>query len=387
MTNRHPYYSKPRKQVGGLSLLEVLVAMAIGVILLTSVTQLFMGSNQAFVARDQLAYMQENIRYISERFQRDIRMAGYQGCSPTVNNLLNDASAEFTTNPYIYDGTPVMGWEYDGSAQGDTVTLDALTEQTVDSWLNGAGFALPGVLDPTDPASVQAGSDVLMVKRSVRHNVQVNAINNGGPGAGNPPTITLGNSVPAIAQNMTVLLVDSGCSVADLFQRTNAANAATVNRAPALGNPPGNANPSTVNWSAGIAAGNASIYTLESDLYFIRNNGDQVPSLFRTRLGPAGVTQELISGVENMQVLYGISTAAPNDVVDAYVTAANVADFNNVRAVRIALLMRSVVEANDQNPPNIYQLAGTQVTPSDDQGDRFLRLVTTITVGLRNQLR
>ncbi|MFC3853854.1 PilW family protein [Salinispirillum marinum] len=385
---RHHRFATRRAEAG-MSLLEVLVALGIGLVLIAGVTQLFIGSNQAFLARDQLARMQENIRFISERLQRDIRMAGYQGCAPSVNDLLDSTDAAYTGQPYVFDGTPVMGWEYAGSAIGNALILDDLGASEAANWTNGVTPALPFTL----PAGgILPGSDVLMVKRSARHDVAVTDVTNGGT-----PNIQMTAAEPAIAENMTVVLVDNNCRVADKFQRTNDNDEDSIERA--AGAAPGNATP-LANWSNALVGSVSSpatlpvsVYTLESELYYIRNNPDDIPSLYSVRLGPSGgATQELITGVENMQVLYGISTGAPDDVVNNYVPANAVTDFDDVLAVRVAFLMRSTELANTENTLVTYVLAGTNVTRMDvavagNEGDRFLRLSSTITVGLRNQLR
>lgn len=380
-----------RRAESGMSLLEVLVALGIGLVLIAGVTQLFIGSNQAFLARDQLARMQENIRFISERLQRDIRMAGYQGCAPSVNSFLNAS-----VTPYVFDATPIMGWEYEDTGVGDTVILDDLNvgSTAATDWASSAGFDLPNPTSATgtNPLSLLPGSDVLMVKRSVRHDVAVTDVTNGGT-----PNIQMTAAEPAIAENMTVVLVDNNCRVADKFQRTNDNDEDSIERA--AGAAPGNATP-LANWSNALVGSVSSpatlpvsVYTLESELYYIRNNPDDVPSLYSVRLGPSGgATQELITGVENMQVLYGISTGAPDDVVNNYVPANAVTDFDDVLAVRVAFLMRSTELANTEDTLVTYVLAGTNVTRMDgavagNEGDRFLRLSSTITVGLRNQLR
>jgi type IV pilus assembly protein PilW len=63
--------------------------------------------------------------------------------------------------------------------------------------------------------------------------------------------------------------------------------------------------------------------------------------------------QEIVPGVENMQVLYGVDQfngdPTPDNVPDAYVTADQVTDWTGVVAVRVALVARSDDGAIDKS--------------------------------------
>jgi type IV pilus assembly protein PilW len=108
------------------------------------------------------------------------------------------------------------------------------------------------------------------------------------------------------------------------------------------------------------------------------------PGLFRRRFpkGGAGDTQELIGGVENMQILYGEDT---NDdrVADLYVAADGVGDWARVVSLKVGLLMRTPVDARTDPDTATYAILGATVDPLDQ---RRVRRVVSWTIALRNRV-
>lgn len=66
-----------RSHEQGLSLIELLVAMAIGLILLLGVSQVFLSSRQTFITNDAMTKLQENGRFALEFISNTARQAGY----------------------------------------------------------------------------------------------------------------------------------------------------------------------------------------------------------------------------------------------------------------------------------------------------------------------
>ena len=88
----------------------------------------------------------------------------------------------------------------------------------------------------------------------------------------------------------------------------------------------------------------------------------------------------LISGVENLQIEYGVDTNGDN-VPNSYQNADLVADWNQVIAVRLAILITSQGQVRDLASAEQYQLLGVSYTAPND---RFHRRVFTTTIPLRN---
>ena len=69
----------------GISFVEVLVAMVIGVIILAGVMQSMLTNQRNTAWSDDVAFVQENARYALETLARDIRWAGYWGCAANMS--------------------------------------------------------------------------------------------------------------------------------------------------------------------------------------------------------------------------------------------------------------------------------------------------------------
>lgn len=62
----------------GLTLIELMVAMAIGLVLALAISQMFLGSRLTHVATNEGARMQENARFALALIERELRMAGFK---------------------------------------------------------------------------------------------------------------------------------------------------------------------------------------------------------------------------------------------------------------------------------------------------------------------
>ncbi|PKO49101.1 MAG: hypothetical protein CVU31_02190 [Betaproteobacteria bacterium HGW-Betaproteobacteria-4] len=82
----------------GFSLVELMVAMVIGLIVVLVVGTLFMNSRQTYMAQDANSRLQENARYATELFGRQVRTAGYVAVnfSPLSGANLFAKPASFT---------------------------------------------------------------------------------------------------------------------------------------------------------------------------------------------------------------------------------------------------------------------------------------------------
>ena len=75
----------------GLSLLELMLALAIGTVLMGTIVQLFNASKASYRITEEFARLQENTRTSLSLIASDIRMAGLVPCgkAPTSHNLIN----------------------------------------------------------------------------------------------------------------------------------------------------------------------------------------------------------------------------------------------------------------------------------------------------------
>lgn len=99
------------------------------------------------------------------------------------------------------------------------------------------------------------------------------------------------------------------------------------------------------------------------------------------------VTQAIVQGVDNMQLLYGEDTNAADGVTNAtkYVTAGNVVNWNNVVSARLGILVNSQSIIATTNDDVAYTLLGqTQIAAAND---RLRRRAYSSTVVIRNRMQ
>lgn len=65
------------KKQSGFTLVELMLAIAVGLILVAIIAQIYIGSKQTYRTQDDLARLQEDGRYAIESVSRSLRLAGY----------------------------------------------------------------------------------------------------------------------------------------------------------------------------------------------------------------------------------------------------------------------------------------------------------------------
>lgn len=387
----------------GLSLIEIMVAMAIGSFLLLGIMQIFSSSSAAFRANEAGGRIQESARFGLDFLRRDLRMVGHLGCVndrthfapgvvPTFFSTFFDAAAGESFGdaplPLRFD-LSIQGYEANGTQPGDAVDLEASPV---------AGAAADW--SPSLPAEVAAlsplrGSDILVVRY-----FSAEAIRSYGPTRtvfSSPDPVTgeiefFGDFEPfPVEANRFYGAAD--CQRARVFQLNAAAGVPGVASVSA----------STGANEVGFAAmesldGFREFFAAESIVFYVGEGTGGEPALFRARLNNAGawVGEEIVEGIETMQLLYGFDPAL-RDTTRDYMTADEVqaaggTDIENwlqVSAVRVGLGIRNPGVANTPRLTTPLRLLGVELTAPDAADELLPRLRRTYesTISLRNRLR
>lgn len=373
----------------GLTLIELLVAMAISLIVILAIVTAYTTSKRSYLVQQEFARMHQNALFAFQFMTEDIRQAGYAGCNPVINNLLNTTAANSGMFDFI---SGIYGWEYTGTGPGsdfDIVSLDPATGNVGD-WSDHDAQALSAIL----AGLVMPGSDVLVIKSAteVAGLITTDVIM--------PTTTTINFPVATgIQQGQVVLLSD--CLGADIFMNSDELTDTTLSRSDACGGHlPCNKDPGSVNFSHEYnrtdisATPTTRVITTTSRAYFIGEGASGEPALFRVNLDrgiAAAAAEELVEGAENMQILYGEDLNINDNIFmpTQYVTFDNVTDPNNIVSVRISLLMRTPGEMNRPDDARTYPVGGVtdgtavEIDPIDD---RRIRKVFNTTITLRNKL-
>jgi len=111
--------------------------------------------------------------------------------------------------------------------------------------------------------------------------------------------------------------------------------------------------------------------------------GDGIPTLCRKSLrgtGPGMTTECIATGIENLQIEYGIDTTADGHP-NVYMTNPSLADMQNLVSARIFLLARTTDIDTRYVNNKTYSLSNS---PNFVPGDSFHRRVFSTSVSIQN---
>lgn len=317
----------------GFSLVELMVALVIGSILLGAVLLIFTSSKKTYDVQDQSARMQENGRYAIEVLLKDIRLAGYWGGN--ADRVIKTANSVAPTT----SGCDATNWSKMISQR-----LYGLNDTNNDSTTTG---------NYTNAACIPTyvRGDVLTVRHA--------------------------QTTPVVAASLgaTGIYTISDMDAAGLFTGTTVPSEVTIDSG-----------------GSHVLAEPNAIYPVVTHAYHIRTGTSScpvgqsapAPSLYRlvatTTAGPTA--EEVISGVENFQVQYGVDTSAAKDSSEIqFFNASSTLDWANIVAVRVWLLLRSLCPESNYTNTNTYAMGDQSLTFND----AFRRQIFTTTIMLRNR--
>ncbi|RON94838.1 PilW family protein [Pseudomonas fluorescens] len=73
-----------KQQNRGFGLIELLIALALGLIVVLGVVQIFIAAKNTYVSQNTAAAMQEDARFVLSKMIQEIRMVGMFGCLGTI---------------------------------------------------------------------------------------------------------------------------------------------------------------------------------------------------------------------------------------------------------------------------------------------------------------
>lgn len=354
--NTQPQPLSPfEKRQQGLSLIELMISITIGLVLLTGLVTYFVNasSNQRELLRS--AQQIENGRYALDSLIQDINLAGFYGAyySYATPGALPDPCDTTVATLQTALGLPVQG--YAAASLSSKPSPD--TNCAASSLLTAANLA--------------AGSDILVVRYA---DTAAEAIGST-PVAGQ--RYLLSNSVSAEVQTGTSTLTCTTdvAGVATAITRkckvpvaSDACNATCTGG----GSPAGDIRklvvrvyfvaPCSVPSSGSVCNGTTD------------DGGNPIPTLKRLELGSTGFTiVPIAEGVEYMKIQYGVDNS-PNTanaltgligdgVPDTYVTSPTLAEFANTVSVRVDLLVRNPEQSAGYSSSKTYNLGVDPTSP------------------------
>lgn len=356
-------------KMAGLSLIELLIGIVISSLLLLGVSSIYLNSRQTDQFTSELSRVQETGRHAIDFLAKDIRMVGYQGCMDPAMLAFNIIADNPPTTDFFQ--TALRGFEVTDGTWADNTEFDGTAVE----------------------AAALIGSDIIAIQGATVANTQLT----GNMTASNA-NIQVTNNDMGFGQDDVVIIAD--CQSADMFRITNSAvggGNVTLTHS--------NSNNSSNRLSAPYGT-NAQIMFFESVLYYIADtgrvseHGEKINALYRltdnmlNSVARSFTAEELIEGVDNMQILYGERLPSGNL---RYETADNVGNMQNVESIQLGLLASGSRDTLPAKDVTSYELPGETIIPdsaaSSDAGaasvtyasDRRLRRDFSLTINLRNR--
>jgi type IV pilus assembly protein PilW len=329
----------------GLSLIELMISITLGLVLMAGVVQMFISSKTVFTTQQSMSRIQETGRLAIEFLSRDIRMAGFYGCyrpNPLDANkkLQNDALVINSLHGNF--GEAIRGY----------ASRDALTA-TQRSYLTGAT-----ILPNTNVLVLRSASPTPRIINATNTNYTLQVYSTQAKANG---------CVDGLCENDAA--VASDCFRARVFE---------VETLTPVGTNLTIKHPDLDDWNVAtdITASYSSgeVLPMNTTSYFIATGVGGAPSLWQ-KLNQKNAV-EVLEGVE--KVVYKFST----EDNATYREAEFITDWNMVNSVRIFVVARSI-ENNAVPEPQPYVIDGVTTTPVAP--DRYMRQVFTATVGLRSR--
>jgi type IV pilus assembly protein PilW len=367
MSSNFPKMSFRRSLQKGFSLIELMIAMLLGLLVVAAAGGVFISNKRVYNAAETLGRIQENTRVAFELMSRDIREAGGNPCGSSVPpiNMLNQGNnaywSSYNDGLIGYEGGTAAPGIATGTAEGQRVA----GTDVIDIY-SASGGGIRVLSHPNPSAELDVAStgdlavgDVLLVCNIGRAFIfEVTGI----PGTGDK----IGHNAGAGDNCSARFTLPVPEDPADEY---------------GCDNPNNNANSYCFTPEAGAgtcgedSSSPAFVARATAIRWFVGNNARQGRSLYRVVLANRSNTNtpdtelsrvEVVEGVDDLQVTYLVNGT------NNYVTAAGVGDWSQVLSARLEVTLEGARGAQSAR-----EIQGTD-------GNAISRTVTHV-VALRNR--
>jgi len=345
--------ASPGDRQRGLTLTELMVSVAISLVVLLALSNVYLSSRGAYRTNEALARVQETGRFALDWIARDLRSTGFTGClsrAAEITVYSNPRPAGLASAAGIHGYERAAGFSYpsgierlSGDEQSDVVRILAV---------DGAARAL-----------VEGESDVAAASITIRDNE---------PGFEPDDVLVVSDCERAAVFTVTGVLAKP-VRLVHAAEKNGGLDTPTHRISPPF-----------------KAQSRALVARLGSITYFVgrpRDKKDAPPSLYRAGFDR---TEKVVENVEDLDFLYGIDSDG-DGAVDRYLRADQISagQWDRVQSVRVSLVAMSADAAVPGGGQIVYlrDIDGdTAIDAQPARRDRRLRQVFTTTVALRNRL-
>ena len=317
-----------KKHQAGFSVVELMIAMLLSMALAGGIIAVFVNNSYSFQQDENIGRMQDDARHALREIAFDLSMAGHYA------DLHIPSAVQYDGDLLIgQDCGPVgqANWMYRTTEVG---TGNSLSLMAIDNATSATASAAHSCFVGGE---IQDGTDVVAIKRVAGAEANVLSVN----GA-------------YLRTNGTVGVLFSGIAP------TAPPVAVALPRA---------------DW-----AFRPSIYYIRQ---FANTPGDEIPTLCRKVLrgaGPGMTTECLATGIEDLQIEYGIDTTQ-NGQPNVYLTSPSLAQIQNVVSARIFIIARTTEVDTRYVNNKTYSISNA---PDLVPGDNFHRRVFSTSVSIQN---
>lgn len=312
MSGQSMCHSRQRRASRGFTLIELMVAMLLGLIVIGGVISVFIAGQQTYRANEALSDVESGSRTSFEMMARDLRDVGFTGCDNSSGRVANVINGNATLW-YANWAMPLQGYD------------DASTDPVL-SALTGAGAPV-------------SGTSSVHVLGTTNTDVSV------GSASGSPSSFNINAATTQLAAGDIIMLCDfdhatlmqiatySGTSVGF----TSATTPTPGNCSTGLGFP----TLCTATGNAYTFVTNARINLLTASVWYIGTNPASGKSLYRLPVtyasagAAASMPQEMVRNVQSMQIKYLQPTGTD------FTNAAGVTSWAAVNAAQVTLTLQS----------------------------------------------
>lgn len=349
----------------GLSLVELMISITLGLLLMAGVVQMFVSSNVVFGTQQDLSRIQETGRLAVEFFGRDLRMASYSGCRNTV--VVQGTSRiidPLTNSPGNALDLTELHRNFTEGLHGYSVAADGSTDLPHDVATDlGSGF------------TVVKDSDVLVIRGGSERGMLVSTVNTATQVFGYTDQSLVDGCVEGFCDG--TIAVISNCRNGRVFKVSGVPSVAgslvTLTHADSWNV----VSPSNDIYQSG------TITPIHSVVYFVAVSskpvGNTTPGLWQKIDNQDAI--EVLRGVEKIGLQYMVkpTSSVPNP---SYELASTVDTWDLVSSVQVEFIVRGDNQ-NELESAQKYEFRGVEVTPPAT--DRFMRKAFRSTFSLRSR--
>ena len=317
-----------KKLQAGFSVVELMIAMLLSMALAAAIISVFVNNSYSFNQDENIGRMQDDARHALREIAFDLSMAGHYADLHIPSTVSYDGGLAVGTD---CGPTGEVNWIYRATEAG---TGNSLSITAIDNATNAAVTAAHSCFLGGELVD---GTDVVAIKRV----------------AGAEAT-TLSANGAYLRTNGIVGVLFSG----------------TAPTAPPV-----------------VVASPRADWAFRPSIYYIRRfanaPGDNIPTLCRKALlgaGPSMVTECLATGIENLQIEYGIDTTQDGHP-NVYLTSPTLAQMQDVVAARIFLIGRTTEIDTRYTNTKTYSISNA---PDLVPNDSFHRRVFSTSVSIQN---